>query len=172
MARGNGFTLIELIIVVTMLGILTAVVVPIYSGSMASMRIRNTQSDVVALLQYIQERAVTDGREYRLYIDPRENTFWVMYLAGRDGDEKVFEAETREYGRERDFPEGLVVEQMSGKAKKDRKRNAYYVACFPNGACDLATIRLADAANRRRHVTIKTTGVMGKLEVERAGDRR
>lgn len=174
-APGDGgaeaaFTLIELIVVVAMLGVLTAMVVPIYGGSMASMRIRNTQSDIVSLIEYIQERAVTDGREYRLYFDKPENLYWVMYLVGRDGEEKNFEPETREYGRERYLPEGLIVERL--KAKKDRKRNANYIACYPNGACDAATIVLAEAANRRRHVTIKTTGVMGKLEVERAGERR
>lgn len=168
--RRAAFTLIELIVVVAMLGILTSVVVPIYGGSMTSMRIRNTQSDIVSLLQYIQERAVSDGREYRLYIDQRENTWWVMYLAGRDGDEKLFEMETREYGRERSFPEGLLVDRI--KTKKDKKRNAYYVACFPNGACDVATIVLAEAANRRRRVTIETSGVMGKIQVERVGERR
>ena len=166
----SGFTLLELIVVVMLLGILTGLVVPIYGGSMASMRIRNTQSDIVSLLGYIQERAVTDGREYRLYIDKQDGRFWVMYAVGRKQDEKVFEEETRDYGREREFPEGMIVDRI--KAKKDRKRNANYISCHPNGACDVATVVLADKDNRRRHVTVETTGVMGKIEVKRSVDRR
>ncbi len=167
---GNGFTLLELVVVLALIAILTGMVVPVYGGSMASMRMRSAQSDFISLIEFVQERAITDAREYRLYIDKEENTFWVMYMTGVEEGEKVFTEETREYGRLREFPEQLTVDRV--KARKDRERSAYFIACYPNGACDIARVDLLDARNRRQRTTIETTGVVGKLEVETPQTRR
>jgi len=93
-----------------------------------------------------------------------------MYMTGVEEGEKVFTEETREYGRLREFPEQLTVDRV--KARKDRERSAYFIACYPNGACDIARVDLLDARNRRQRTTIETTGVVGKLEVETPQTRR
>ncbi|HNT86400.1 MAG TPA: prepilin-type N-terminal cleavage/methylation domain-containing protein [Candidatus Hydrogenedentes bacterium] len=166
----GGFTLLELVVVLSLIAILTGLVVPVYGGSMASMRMRGAQSDFLSLIRYVQERAITDAREYRLYIDGKENEFWVMYMTGMKDGEKVFEEETRDYGRRRAFPDRLVVERVRGR--KDRDRNAHYITCYPNGACDVARVDMLDAQNRRRRTTIETTGVVGKNEIKTPWTRR
>ena len=165
-----GFSLIELVVVLVVLSTLAAAVVPIYSGSVQGIRMRGFHSDFVQFITYLQERAVTDVREYRLYIDDDENTYWVMQLAGWEDEEKVYEMAGGDLGGERHFPEAVEVSRISGE--KDRDRDGYYTTCFPNGSCDRIKIYLNEAGDRRRQVIIETTGVMGKIEVDDYRDRR
>jgi prepilin-type N-terminal cleavage/methylation domain-containing protein len=66
---GGGFTLMELIIVLTIIVIMSAAVVPVFGPSMAKLQRDHAVRDFVATLRYAQERAVTDTREYRLALD-------------------------------------------------------------------------------------------------------
>jgi prepilin-type N-terminal cleavage/methylation domain-containing protein len=160
----SGFSLVEMIIVLSIIGIISAGVVPVYVSSMAGMRMRNAQNDFVALINFVQERAVTDGREYRLFLDPKEGTYWVEWHSGYDRDEKTFSIVEEPWGELHYLPERLEMERP--KARKDRGSSAFYIACFPNGASDIATLRLRDRLNWRSRLTIKTEGAMGKISVE------
>lgn len=167
----RGFSLLELMVALVVLSVIGAAVVPVFSGSVASMRVRAFQSDFIQIFEYIQERAVTDVREYRLYIDEREHSYWAMRHTGYDDrQEKVFEMVEQEWGQLRHFPDTVRIERMT--APKDRERDARYMACYPNGSCTRVKVNLTESKDRRRRVIIETTGVMGKVEVDDYRDRR
>lgn len=167
----RGFSLLELLVTLVVLSVIGAAVVPVYSGSVASMRVRAFESDFIQLFEYIQERAVTDVREYRLYIDERQHLYWAMYHAGYDDRrEKIFEMVDEDWGRERQFPDAVRIERMT--APKDRDRDARYMACYPNGSCTRVKVNLTENKDRRRRIIIETLGVMGKIEVDDYRDRR
>lgn len=54
-------------------------IVPIYSGSMTQVQMSNARSDMVSVIRYVQERAVSDALEYRIFFDREENAYWVGY---------------------------------------------------------------------------------------------
>ena len=146
--------------------IVTAAIVPVYGSSMANMQLRSVQNDFVALLAFVQERAVSDSREYRLYLNEQDRTYWVMYLAGKEDDEKLFEPVTEAYGKVHYLPEWLTLGR-SKKLRKDRHQDAYYIACFPNGVCDRVELSFKDERSRDTGFKIITLGAMGKIKVER-----
>ena len=160
----RGFTLLELIVVLSILATISAAVVPIYGSSMQSLDIHNARRDFLAVLHFVQQRAVSESREYRLYINEDEGCYWAMYLAGVEDEEKVFEYAPTEFGERIYFPEHLHISRIN--AEKDRKRKAHYVACYPNGACERIKITFEDDRGRRRRFRVETHGYMGKIEVE------
>lgn len=166
---GQGFTLLELVVVMTLLAIISAAVVPIYANSMAAIQMRGAGNDFVARLSFVQEKAVAESCEYRLYIDDKAGTYWVAVLTGTEKGEKVFEPVDADYGRRTTLPEFLKLERI--KARKDRELKAYYITCYPNGACDRAKVRFQDERSQKHHLEIETLGTMGKIDVKR-GDRR
>ena len=56
--RGSGFTLIELMITITILGILTSIALPAFSGFIAEQRIKTASFDVVSTLMLARSEAI------------------------------------------------------------------------------------------------------------------
>ena len=165
-AHRAGFSLLELIIVVTLLGILSAGVVPVFQGTFSSIESEHAVRDLIATIRYAQERAVTDSIEYRLYLEPDNNEYWVAHLAGYDEDdrEKVFETIEARGSETALLPSR--VEMRRPRARKDRDAGAYYIAFYPNGACDDAKITLEREREAGGNVYIETRGGMGRLRVK------
>jgi type II secretion system protein H len=67
--RRGGFTLIELVIVVTLIATLGALVLPRLTGSQARARVEAQARAIVALAQTARARAAGEGRAYLLMID-------------------------------------------------------------------------------------------------------
>lgn len=162
----GGFTFIEMVVVITLLAILTAVIVPVYGNSISAMKARSARGDFVAVLFFAQELAVRESREIRVCLDERDGAYWLEGWTAGFGDDKVFEIVT-DASRTgvRHFPDSVELSQV--RARADRKRNLHYIACFPNGACDRASIRIAGEGRGEPDTTIATTGTLGGVEVTR-----
>lgn len=161
--RTAGFSLLELIVVLTILSIITAVVVPIYNNSMAHVQLRDARNSFASMIAHVQERAVSESREYRIYIDDDKGAYWVMRLEGMEKEEKLFRPAPGELGKRAFFPAYLRIDRV--KARKDRQEKAYYISCFPNGASEQATVSFRDERSRQRAFRVAILGAMGKIDI-------
>jgi prepilin-type N-terminal cleavage/methylation domain-containing protein len=66
MQRARGFTLLEIVIAVSILLVILAVSVPSLSGVLADKRLRRSLDDFNDLVQQAQERSVAEHRAYLL----------------------------------------------------------------------------------------------------------
>lgn len=161
---GAGFTLLELVVVMAILAILSAMIAPVYVFAMDGIRTRNAQQDVIAILRYAQEIAVRESREHRVYFNKDTGAYRLMRLAGLEEDEKVFElANTLNQG-EMMLPATMVFENI--RARRDRTTREYFVSCLPNGASDEAVIRLRDQRSRGSYFEITVEGPLGKIALK------
>jgi len=162
----GGFTLLEIIVVLSILTVILGAVSPVFMQSLQINRRDQAIRDLVAYLKFAQERAVADGVEYRLYLDHKAGTYWVMRFDRRDGEEKSFEPAQEPYAGKRRFPEQVEVQKP--KARDDRDRKASFIAFYPNGACDYATIRLRYGDHGRYEIS--TEGSLGTFDIEEKED--
>jgi len=158
----GGFTLIELIIVVTILAIMSAAVMPVFSGSFSKIQADHSVRDFVATVRFAQEHAVTAGVEFRLYVDPELNTYGLGRLAAVDGEDKIFEPVAIQQQETVQLPWRLTLKAV--RAKKEKERGGYYVAFYPSGACDDARINITNEEGKTFYVDTK--GGIGRLKVE------
>lgn len=159
----RGFSLLELVVVLTLLAVLTSGVVPVFRGSLKTMRAEHAIRDFVATLKFAQERAITDVAEYRVYIEPEEGLYWLAMYTGYDeyGD-MVFESIGESLTDSQRLPENMEFDDV--EAEWDREREAHFVAFYPSGACDYVEIVI-----RRDDDTtleIETQGSLGRFVVE------
>jgi prepilin-type N-terminal cleavage/methylation domain-containing protein len=75
--RNAGFSAIELMIVVAIIGVAAAAAVPSWRATQANSRLRGAGGDVSDVLQAARARAVANGRNFVVYFDTGVN-------AGRD----------------------------------------------------------------------------------------
>jgi prepilin-type N-terminal cleavage/methylation domain-containing protein len=163
----HGFTMMELIIVLVILGILTSAVVPMYARSLNSVHRNHAVRDLLATLKYAQERAISDMLEHRVYFDPEKNQYWIERFLKRekeDRENKEFEPLREAYGNRHELPESLKLDRP--RTERDRENHTYYIPFYPNGACGYATIRLKPVKRGEHTIVIETEGAIGRMKVK------
>lgn len=159
----SGFTLMELIMVVVVLGLIASAIVPLYSGSIRKTRAEVAIDHFVRTMEYARDRSVMASTQYRFYFDEDENRYWVMRerLAEREGGDINLERlpDARE-----DYLLPESIEITIARAERDRDIGGKYIAFYPSGACDFAKVALR-IPEERRTITIETEGMLGRFKV-------
>jgi general secretion pathway protein H len=70
-----GFTLIEMLVVLTILALTTTLVVPLVSGGSEGARLQMVASDLASAFRLTRSAAITRNREMNLMIDVNKRTF-------------------------------------------------------------------------------------------------
>lgn len=153
--RRRAFTLLEIVVVVTILAIITAGVIPIFNGSLAATRTEHAVRDFHSFLQTAQSRAVSSGANHRVYIDTTARTYRLATFEGWDDGDPVFDNVAVEGRIEHRLPDALAFDRRSDLNRK-RGSKTSYIEFYPNGACDPATIVVTVEGDRRRAYEIVT----------------
>ena len=113
-SRQRGFTLIELVAVVVLIGIALSVVSLSFSKSMNSAKIQAASRDLVAALRYTRGRAIVTGKQTALDLDIQSNTYQApgkpIVKLPKDMQMVLYTADSEQTsttsGRIRFFPDG------------------------------------------------------------------
>lgn len=83
--RRSGFSLIELVVVVLILGIVTSVTLPRLSGSLDRHYLKSVGSKLVSELRVIQSRAVREGKRFRVVFNTSGNVGYQVQVIPTSG---------------------------------------------------------------------------------------
>ena len=132
-ARPNGFTLVELLVVITVIGLIIALAPVAMTRIMPSLELRTTTRELAAALRNTRSEAIRDNRETTLTLDVE--TGWYR-LDGRSAEKEIdpeielklltatIEAENENVGRIRFFPDGTST---GGQITLARGDDTYYI---------------------------------------------
>ncbi len=143
--RGKGFTFIEVILVISILGILTAISTPLFRRTFDDLQVRNFCRDVSKLSKYVQERAIMEQMIHRIDFDADNNEYWVSIAKDPLNPEKFIRLNNK-FGRMRRFSSNIVLECV--------KPHAVF---YPDGRADELIIYASGADGEVYTLTNKET---------------
>ena len=76
--NNRGFTLLELIIVLGLLGLMLVVTVPRFRQALTTNELKASARKIIALVREVRDKAIRDHKDYQLHIDIGANVFWVV----------------------------------------------------------------------------------------------
>jgi prepilin-type N-terminal cleavage/methylation domain-containing protein len=136
-----GFTFLELLIVITLLGILTALSIPRFKQSTENMQLSSTAQQLQSYINFLVQRSVVETVPIRMSLDTEKNS----YRAQKEQDIRYFQ----------DFrlPSGIRI----ATDKQD-------IFIYPDGTIDTVTITLTNKQNKS--MTLTTQGVFGGTKIK------
>ena len=129
----RGFTLIELVLVILIIGLLMAIVAPAMGGLLRSQRLDGSARIIAGMLKEARIRAAADAKPYRLVIDTDDNTCWLEALTPQG-----FERPQSSVGKVLEFGDGLILEFEGGETEGP----LLMVRVEPDGVGELAQITI------------------------------
>jgi type II secretion system protein H len=138
----GGFTLLELIVVLFLAGLVAALVVPSFSGTLDSSRLRSGAAEVRSVLTLARTLAASGSRTRTVAFDIGKGEFAVL-------------GEARTYL----LPEGVRIEsaRVGGAVVEEE---TFRVLFFPDGSAEATEIVVSSASGGRFRVTVEPlTGI-------------
>jgi general secretion pathway protein H len=143
--RDQGFTLLELMIVVLIIALALAVSYPSLTRGASSIHLRTTARDVLNTFRYAREKAVTEQKGMRVAVDRVKQE---LVLTDDLGDE----------GRTYVLPKDVKIQRMA-LAGNEVMEGPLLVRFLPNGGSENAEVLLtSDTGSSLRVVTDPITG--------------
>jgi type II secretion system protein H len=182
----RGFTLVELLVVLTILVLLAALAAPAFTRQYHEAKLQAAARDLVALMRYARSQAVVEGTTYRLNIDRDGGRLWITRYENQNtepGAEPMFVRDESVLGAERKLPEQVKIlelqlgdealaqlsdealEAMGADRGRPNEEGTPYIAFTPAGTTDGARILVANDYEDRLVVTLDAiTGRSAILE--------
>ncbi len=126
----QAFTLIEMLLVITILAVIAGLSIPSFRKSFTGLELKNQSKEFVYLMRYSQSRSVTKGTRVRINLDV--GTKYYFLTESEDENETLdFQPIKGKMGQKHQFSSAIDIE--SSKSTLD---------FYPDGTIEKAQIRL------------------------------
>jgi len=144
----RGFTFIELMVVLCIIGLAAAVVVPAIDAGMDSREVRRATRQIAATMHHLRSEALATGKLRRLRINPSQNAI-----------------ETDGRGRWAELTERAIIERVDGGVMAGD--GTVDILFYANGATSGADIIIASRRDRSSNrIRLLLDPLVGSVRVE------
>ena len=166
--RQFGFTLFELLVVILIISLISALVVPRMAASLPGVQLKSTARAVAASLRYARSQAVFESTPYVAIFDNNQRLLAVEPM------EEPIDAEDLDRFRAilngpplhkvYEFPDGIDCDAFNNSGA-DQDRDVFPILFFPRGDSTGGKIVLKNV--RRKQYAIAVDTITGTVEIER-----
>jgi len=145
--RPTGFTLVEMVMVLVIIAIGTALTIPLVEGGFEAREVRRAARQIASTMHFCRGEAVALGKPQEMVIDAAENSI-----------------HTTAWGRWATLTDRAVIEEIRGG--NVMSEGVVQILFFPNGSTSGAEVVLAGRRDRREHrLLIALDPLVGSVRV-------
>ena len=166
--KPSGFTLLELLVVILIVSLISALVLPRMAASLPGVQLKSTARAVAASLRYARSKSVFESTPYVAIFDPTRKLLAIEPM------EKPIEADeldsfrvildTSKLHKVYQFPDEIELAVFDNR-DADRDRDLFPILFFPRGDSTGGKIVLQNLRGRRYALTVDP--ITGAVEIER-----
>jgi len=147
----GGFSLLELLVVLAIMGLMSALVMPYLAGTLGHANLKTSAKTVAASLRYARSRAVSEQLAYVALFDSETRSLRIFS-----------ETEKAKQAKACHLPEGIYFEKAKS-AKGVTQSGLFRMMFYPTGASSGGEIILAD--DRGRQYAVRVHFITGMVEL-------
>ncbi len=146
----KSVTFIELLIVITIIGILTSISVPRVKKTFDSLRLNSFSKEFMVFMGYLQGRSVVKQKIIFMNVDNLKHEYWAQE---QDSPSRL---------RTVSIPSGINIKVA--KAGIEQDPNVNQIIFYPDGDIDKVNIGISGANNQ--NISLTTEGIFGKVKIK------
>jgi len=152
----SGFTLIELIIVLALVAIASALVLPAIGHAFGNLELRTAASSMSSLFAQARTHSVYEGRSYQVVFGPSDEPSRQLFLLRDDGHQIQHIT----------LPTHIAV--LAGRGNGDWDADVQPIHFFPDGTSELLQLDLRSP--RQKHVQLVLDPLTARARVTQIYD--
>ena len=169
LGKSRGFTLLELLVVVLIIGLISALVMPRMAASLPGVQLKSTARAVAASLRYARSQAVFESIPYMAIFDNSQKLLAVEPLEELidtgESDRFRIIVDGSKLQKVYEFPDEVEF-SVSNNSDADKGRDLFPIIFFPRGDSTGGTIVLKNVG--RKQYTITVDPITGAVEIDRS----
>jgi prepilin-type N-terminal cleavage/methylation domain-containing protein len=163
----GGFTLVEILLVIIIIGIISALAAPNFSKGYSGFQLNQTTDDLLNISRWAQAMAIGQERTYALSFSPDRRSYGLVRAKITEGadDQNSFEPINGSLGQMHTIPDAirlLVTQPKDSQGTGDIDRIQFY----PDGTIDPETIQLSSHDQKTVLSSTQVRGMMTKVSDE------
>lgn len=136
----KSFTLIELLIIISVIGIITAVSIPAFRFFQPTLQLNSISREIVSDLRYAQQLTITEQTEYCLKFFLAEKKY------------QIIQCETAEVLKEKFLPDEIATLTVFGFTDDQVRYNPY------GAVAEAGTTTLENSKGQIKNILVKPSG--------------
>ena len=147
--RNNGFTLIELIVVISLMGIIIFVAVPRFHNETMTDNTKKVARWIMITSQSLKEKSFSEQKLYTMHIDMESRQFWVT-------GESMSEEDVLKTGQQQFLiPDDVEVLDVEFPDNNKIISGLADICFYPDGHSDMALIHIRNDDNNQFSLIIE-----------------
>ncbi len=159
----KGFTLIELIVVIAIIGVLTLFSLPYFGGFAARTKLDSTGREWMAFTQYARSQAVIEGVSYTMNCDLDRQVYWLSYQVVTSSDSVNEASPSGVWGRVVSIDSSVKFSSITINDEEAFETGLLEIEFTPKGTSTDALVIFK--TDRDDEVKLKLDGVTGMAKV-------